>query len=249
MPNRKSEDEIVTGSAAPPPAELNIFQKLSLQPSQPPGPDSRTMQSLLHEVSRRPKSQPRTASQLIALGRREPAYPGGYTPPTHHAQLNQTSIQSQWGESSAAEALEAEKAASQKKDAELARLHAQVTQLREENGQICREKNEAVSARQADENELIRIKEKLKLHMLEIEFLNSKNPLSPPEIREMFECWRSLTKDNKRAPVKGTGKGMKALCGEWFEDKKENVDANKLSRFVTALNQADRKKGGAVARP
>ncbi len=239
MPNRKSEDEIVTGSAsaALPPAKLDTFQRLALKPPQPPDPNRQTMQDLLDEVSRRPKSQLRAPTFSRAMG-----------PPDEPGAGSRRPIQSQPGESSAAESLKAERATSQKKDAELARLYAQVTQLREENEQLHREKSEAVRAKRADEDELIRIKKQLELHMLEIEFLDSKNPLSPPEIREMFHCWRSLTKDNKRDPVKELSKGMEQLCSDWFKAQGGEVSGKKLSRFVTALNSDGRKNGGAIAR-
>ncbi|MEE3508159.1 hypothetical protein QN399_18130 [Pseudomonas sp. 10C3] len=126
---------------------------------------------------------------------------------------------------------------------------AQSQQFMDEAEQSRRDTSSERRARLKAEDELIRIEELLEPHMLAIEFLNPDNPLSPPEIREMFQCWICLTKDNEREPVKATSKGMDVLCRDWFKAQGEDVTGKKLSRFATALNSEDRKKGGAVARP
>lgn len=69
-----------------------------------------------------------------------------------HAQLNQISVSSQWGESSAAEALETEGAANQKKDAELEDMRQQLEQER--------------AARKTAEDKVAKLKEEIRL-MLE----------------------------------------------------------------------------------
>lgn len=160
------------------------------------------------------------------------------------------------GEHSAAERLDAEKAARQRLEREVAELSAQlaikdiqITQLQEENELRRRSESDAIRARREAEDELIRIEELLEPLMLQIEFLRPDNPFSPPEAREIFECWRALTNDNIQEPATATGKGMSALCEDWFKSRGEAVSAKKLGRFATTLTSSSRKTGGVVPAP
>lgn len=119
----------------------------------------------------------------------------------------------------------------------------------EQNAELNRrEINSEKRARIAAEDEQIRMEALLEPQMLTIEFLNPDNPLSPPEIREMFQCWLSLTKNNEREPVKASSKGMEALCRDWFKAQGVTAADKRLARFATTLTSSSRKKGGAVAR-
>ena len=132
--------------------------------------------------------------------------------------------------------------------ATLAMRDARIAQQQEEEAQLRRSLSEAIRAKQETEDELIRIEEMLEPHMLAIEFLNPENHLSPPEVREMFSCWRWLSDDNSREPVKATSRGMDVLCREWFSAQKVEVTDKKVGRFATGLTTTARKRGGAVAR-
>lgn len=205
---------------------------------------------------------PANSSASVALAANDPAPAINHEPPSAppsgsapgYLKMYQAKLR-QEGERSAAEQLEAERAARLRSDREVVELRAQlaikdaqVTQLQEESEQRRRGENDALRAKREVEDELIRIEELLEPHMLAIEFLNPDNPLSPPENREMFHCWRWLTKDNEREPVKAASKGMDALCSDWFKAQGEEVTGKKLGRFATALNLDGRKKGGAIAR-
>lgn len=205
-------------------------------------------------------SLPANSSASVVLAANAPAAAINHEPPSappsgsapgymkmHQAKLRQE------GERSAAEQLEAARAARLRSDREVVELRAQlaikdaqITQLQEESEQHRRGENDALRAKRKVEDELIRIEEMLEPHMLAIEFLNPDNPFSPPESREMFQCWRYLTDDNTREPVSATGKGMEPLCEDWLKSKSVPVTAKKLSRFATALNSSSRKKGGVV---
>lgn len=206
---------------------------------------------------------PANSSASVALAANDTAPATNHVPPSDlpsgsspgYLKMYQTKLRLH-GEYSAAENLDAEQAARQRSELEVIELRAlnaikdaQITQLQEESEQRRRGENDALRAKREVEDELIRIEETLEPHMLAIEFLNPDNPQSPPEAREMFKCWRWLTKDNEREPVKATSKGMEALCRDWFKTQGEDVTGKKLSRFVTALNSDGRKKGGAIGRP
>lgn len=207
-------------------------------------------------------ASPANGSARVAFAANDPAPAINHLPPVDppsgsspgYLKMYQAKMRKE-GEQSAAEDLDAERVARQCSDREVVELRAQlaikdaqVTQLQEESEQRRRGENDALRAKREVEDELIRIEELLEPHMLAIEFLNPDNPLSPPEIREMFYCWRWLTKDNEREPVKAVSKGMEALCSDWFKAQGEDVTGKKLGRFATTLNLDGRKKGGAIAR-
>jgi hypothetical protein len=206
---------------------------------------------------------PANSSGRVALAANDPAPAINHVPPSEqpsgsapgYLKMYQAKLRKE-GEYSAAEDLDAERVARQRSDREVVEHRAQraidsaqIAQLLEENEQLRRNENNAIRAKRESEDELILIEEMLEAFMLQIEFLRSDNPLSPPEQREMFECWRYLTDDNTREPVTAMGKGMEPLCEDWFKSRGENVTAKKLSRFATALNSSSRKMGGVVPAP
>lgn len=206
---------------------------------------------------------PSNDSASVALAANDPAPSINHFPPVDppsgsspgYLKMYEVKLRKE-GEQSAAESLDIEKAARQILEREVMELKAQLiikaaqlTQLREENEQLSRSENELVRARRNAEDELVRIEEQLEPYMLNIEFLRPENPFSPPEIREMFECWRSLTNDNSREPVTATGKGMRALTEDWLKSQGGDDSAKKLLRFTTALTCSSRKTGGVVPAP
>lgn len=65
----------------------------------------------------------------------------------------------------------------------------------DETEQYRREVSSERRARLEAMDEAIRLEERLEQVMGLAEFMNEENPLSPPEVRLIIQCWRDVTRD------------------------------------------------------
>lgn len=157
------------------------------------------------------------------------------------------------GEKSASEHLDAEKAARQRLEREVAELSAQlaikdiqVTQLREENEQRRRSENEALRAKRQAEDENLVFEERLEDAMAFAECLNPDNPLSPPELVLAFQCWRNLTQDGIYNPSGAGGRGVHSLVEAWVERSGKRLNKTETERLCAVVSW--RKRGSGAIR-
>lgn len=159
-------------------------------------------------------------------------------------------------ERSASEKVEHLQVMSERDQREIMELKARIQILEsrhststEENERLRREANECLRAQTIAQHELAQMQEERDADEILRKFLTPANEFSPPEILEMFECWKWLTTSGTREPVSSLGRGTGRLCEEWFRGRGTQVSSKKLGRFATALTLASRKLGGVVPAP
>lgn len=80
-----------------------------------------------------------------------------------------------------------------------------------------------------------------------VEFLNPENPLSPPEGRNLFQCWAYITK-NGTYDYASTAKGLSYHLQLWSKEYLGTVMAKtKMKSYRLLLTPSSRKKGGVIA--
>ncbi len=126
---------------------------------------------------------------------------------------------------------------------------AEITRLQEENEQHRRDLSAATRAVRAAADDACELEERLEAVMGLAEFMNADNPLSPPDGRELVECWRALSHDGTVDPRRATGKGWHTLCWGWLTKQTDSPSAIKGKRFAALLTPADSKKGGTLPTP
>lgn len=181
------------------------------------------------------------------------APPSGSEPGYLQMRQSQQRLQ---GERSAAEQLDTERAGRQRADTEAATLRgmlaakdAEITRLREAEQQNQQALNDTARALRKASDDACALEEQLESVMGLAEFMNADNPLSPPDGRELVECWRALTQDGVTDPTKATGNGWHTLCGDWLNKHTELPSEIKRKRFAALLTPLASKKGGTLPTP
>ena len=157
------------------------------------------------------------------------------------------------GERSAAEQLDAEKAARQRAEllanelrARLDAKDAQVSQLREEAEELRRELSDARRAKQEAEDEMIGMEEQLEAAMVFAECLRVDNKVSPPELRLAFQCWREITHDGTHNPAGPGGRGIHGMVLAWLADGGRALNQEAKARLCAVVSW--RKRGSGAIR-
>lgn len=203
---------------------------------------------------------PANSSASVALAANDPAPAINHLPPADppsgsspgYLKMYQAKLRKE-GEQSAAEDLDAEKAARQRLEREVTELSAQlaikdfqVTQLREENEQRRRSENEALRAKREVEDENLVFEERLEDAMAFAECLSPDNPLSPPELVLAFRCWRDLTQDGTHNPSGAGGRGVHQLVEAWLERSGHRLNKTETERLCAVVSW--RKRGSGAIR-
>lgn len=199
-----------------------------------------------------------SASVVLAVNYPAPAIthlqpvdpPSGSTP--GYLKMYQTKLRKE-GEQSAAENLDAEKAARQRLEREVAKLNdqlaikdIQITQLQEENEQLRRSENEALRTKREVEDENLVFEERLEDVMAFAECLRPDNPLSPPELALAFQCWRDLTQEGTQNPASAGGRGVHPLVNAWLERSGHRLNKTETERLCAVVSW--RKRGSGAIR-
>ena len=155
------------------------------------------------------------------------------------------------GEISARQLLEIAQLAQQKAEqaAEKAQARAddalrQLTALHEENATLRQEQKETQRLLNAARDDACELEAQLEQHALYAQFLSESNPLSPPEIRLAFQCWRELTKDGQHNPAGTGGRGVHRLVNEWAKKQGLSLNKEQMARLRACVNW--HKERGAI---
>tara|TARA_R110000868_G_scaffold373033_2_gene636990 strand:- start:6744 stop:7577 length:834 start_codon:yes stop_codon:yes gene_type:complete len=182
-----------------------------------------------------------------------PDIPSGSTP--GYLKTRQTQ-QRQQSERSAVEQLDAALARAQQLEqkaisleARLAIKEIQAQQLIEECEQHRRDASDQRRARLVAEDAQIVMEEQLEKVMVLAEFMNADNPLSPPDGRELIECWSDVTHDGTVDPTKSSGNGWHIICAAWLNKHTASPSEIKGKRFAALLTPLASKKGGTIPTP
>lgn len=166
-------------------------------------------------------------------------------------QIQQARLRQQ-GEDSASEQLESKQqlidqatleAAKWKAMYETAEMRLQVRD--EELERVTRELSAKHRALVEAEDENIHMEEQLEDAMVFAECLRAENPVSPPEIRLAFQCWRHLTVDGTENPSGAGGRGVHGLVRGWLIDNNHQLNEDQIVRLCAMVSW--RKRGaGAI---
>lgn len=196
-----------------------------------------------------------TSAVMVASGAPETCYAPPPSPPSGSApgylKMRQAN-QRREGESSAAERLEAEQIKRQRLERDVIELRArlvtkeaQAAQLLEEGELQRREISEEKRARREAEDAQIAMEELLEDAMAFAECLRPDNPISPPEMRMAFKCWRDLTRGGTHDPAARGGRGCHPLVADWISSTQTNLNADQEARLKAMVSW--RKRGaGAI---
>lgn len=203
---------------------------------------------------------PANGSVSVALSANDPAPSTSHARPSPppsgsspgYLKMYQTKLRKE-GEQSAAEDLDAEKAARQHLEREVVELRAkidykdaQVTQLRDDAEVARRELSQALRQKQQDNDEIIDLEERLEDAMALAECLRADNPISPPEIRLAFECWRTITRDGTHNPAGAGGRGVHGLVEDWLNNNGYKLNKEATERLCAVVSW--RKRGAGAIR-
>jgi hypothetical protein len=131
-----------------------------------------------------------------------------------------------------------------KKDAAYSTTLARAQQAEEKTESYRREVSDKMRLIRELQDDQIRMEELLERSMAMAEFMNSDNPLSPPDGRLMFEIWCDQTKCGSAEP----GIGWKENISRWLKAKGRSMTGRKLNAMASILTPAGRKLGGSIAR-
>lgn len=182
-----------------------------------------------------------------------PALPSGSEP--GFLKMRQAQ-QRQQGEHSAAAQLDAERTGRQQLELEVIGLRARLAIKEAQNAQLIEEceqhRRDASDQRRAKleaEDAQIVMEEQLEKVMVLAEFMNADNPLSPPDGRELVECWGDVTHDGTVDPTKSSGNGWHIICAAWLNNHTASPSEIKCKRFAALLTPLASKKGGTIPTP
>lgn len=150
------------------------------------------------------------------------------------------------GERSATEQLDAMRIAIERTELLASSKDAQLQQALSENERLSRELSDTLRAMQKIEDEMIGMEEQLEAAMVFAECLRADNPLSPPEMRFAFECWRSITYDGTHNPSGVGGRGVHGLVEDWLKDNGHQLGTAETERLKAVLSW--RKRGSGAIR-
>ncbi|WP_460427239.1 hypothetical protein [Azotobacter armeniacus] len=90
------------------------------------------------------------------------------------------------------------------------------------------------------------MEEQLEAAMVFAECLRADNPLSPPEMRLAFQCWRELTQDSTHNPAGIGGRGVHKVAAAWLERSGHKLNPEATARLFAVVSW--RKRGAGAIR-